>query len=325
MYGVSHSQIEITMSDSLKTKGNEAFAAKDYASAIKHYTDAIAADYKNSVLYSNRALCHLKLEEWHKALEDCDDGLKYTTDNKTIVKLLFRKASSFAGMGSKKLAVEYYKKVLELDPENQSAEKELNNLDDDMEDLIRPNRIEIPICRTDKLPTEFQDLIEQEDEPITASPNTVKEAENIDLVSQEATDLFHDRVKKESQSPEILSQTLSSMSLLLILKTIPSANKDQAYAYVLSMNSNELIDNFTYGVEPEFVIFYLEATIHVLSKKYDKEIASKAVLHFKTLSRLPRFDLSKAFLDDHLIKTLSNLFTEHGDWELLNSFNETMN
>lgn len=34
--------------------GNTAFAAKEYDTAIKHYTAAIALDSKNCVYYSNR-------------------------------------------------------------------------------------------------------------------------------------------------------------------------------------------------------------------------------------------------------------------------------
>ena len=45
---------EQTEAERLKKLGNDAFAAKNYDVAIKIYTDAMAIDQSNPVLYSNR-------------------------------------------------------------------------------------------------------------------------------------------------------------------------------------------------------------------------------------------------------------------------------
>ncbi|PWN32588.1 TPR-like protein [Meira miltonrushii] len=54
----------------LKAKGNAAFSAKDYQTAIQHYTDAIAAakgpEDAVHVLYSNRSACYSGLKQWEK-------------------------------------------------------------------------------------------------------------------------------------------------------------------------------------------------------------------------------------------------------------------
>jgi stress-induced-phosphoprotein 1 len=42
----------------LKDLGNKAFAAKDYDKAIDLFTQAIAVDPKNHVLFSNRSAAH---------------------------------------------------------------------------------------------------------------------------------------------------------------------------------------------------------------------------------------------------------------------------
>jgi tetratricopeptide (TPR) repeat protein len=44
--------------DELKAKGNAAFAAKNYDEAIDFFSQGIALDASNHVLYSNRSACY---------------------------------------------------------------------------------------------------------------------------------------------------------------------------------------------------------------------------------------------------------------------------
>lgn len=54
----------------LKDKGNELFKKQDYVGAIIKYTEAIALDDKNAVLYANRAACHHALNKYLDAVDD---------------------------------------------------------------------------------------------------------------------------------------------------------------------------------------------------------------------------------------------------------------
>jgi stress-induced-phosphoprotein 1 len=47
----------------LKEEGNAFFAKKDYLEASIKYTEAIAVDGSNAVLYSNRAACRLAMKQ----------------------------------------------------------------------------------------------------------------------------------------------------------------------------------------------------------------------------------------------------------------------
>ena len=58
--------------NALKDRGNKAFAAKDYDSAIGFFTQAIALDPQNHVLYSNRSAAHAGKKAWNAALEDAE-------------------------------------------------------------------------------------------------------------------------------------------------------------------------------------------------------------------------------------------------------------
>ncbi|KAK7832692.1 hypothetical protein U0070_026888 [Myodes glareolus] len=56
--------------DWLKEKGNKLFATENYLAAVDAYNLAIRLNSKIPLLYLNRAACHLKLRNLHKAIED---------------------------------------------------------------------------------------------------------------------------------------------------------------------------------------------------------------------------------------------------------------
>jgi tetratricopeptide (TPR) repeat protein len=62
----------VTVSDQCREAGNKLFAAGDFRAAIAQYSRAIQHDSVNSKLFSNRALCFLKLHEWQSSLEDAE-------------------------------------------------------------------------------------------------------------------------------------------------------------------------------------------------------------------------------------------------------------
>jgi stress-induced-phosphoprotein 1 len=57
----------------LKDLGNKAFAVKDYDKAIDLFSQAIAADQKNHVLWSNRSAAKAGKKDWSGALADADE------------------------------------------------------------------------------------------------------------------------------------------------------------------------------------------------------------------------------------------------------------
>ncbi|ODV58491.1 Tah1p ASCRUDRAFT_39122, partial [Ascoidea rubescens DSM 1968] len=63
--------------DELKKEGNKAFSNKEYKKAAKLYRDAIRTNPQNPVLYSNRAMCFIKLEDWKRVISDCEKGLLF--------------------------------------------------------------------------------------------------------------------------------------------------------------------------------------------------------------------------------------------------------
>lgn len=61
-----------------KNRGNEEFKNARYEDAIIHYTNAIELEINekcSAIYYSNRAFCHLRMENYGLVIEDSDKAI----------------------------------------------------------------------------------------------------------------------------------------------------------------------------------------------------------------------------------------------------------
>lgn len=79
----------------LKEKGNKALSEDKHDEAIAAYTEAIALDPKNHVLYSNRSAAYAKAGKYEDALKDADKTIEL---NSTWPKGYSRKGSALSLM-----------------------------------------------------------------------------------------------------------------------------------------------------------------------------------------------------------------------------------
>lgn len=111
-----------------KAQGNASFANKDYDSAIKHYTDAIAAAESQGekegvhVLYSNRSASYAGLKNWNAALEDAEATIRL---NPSFAKGYGRKGSALHGARRYDEAIAAYNAGLEAVPGDAALQKGL--------------------------------------------------------------------------------------------------------------------------------------------------------------------------------------------------------
>lgn len=101
-----------------KELGNLLFKKGDYATAIKHYSEAIKRNPTDPKLYSNRAACYTKLAAFDLGLKDCDKCIEL--DDK-FVKGYVRKGKVLQGMQQPYKALSAYQKAIEIDPTNAEA------------------------------------------------------------------------------------------------------------------------------------------------------------------------------------------------------------
>lgn len=113
------------MADGLKAEGNKLFAAKDFKGAVEKFSEAIAIEPTNHVLYSNRSGAYASLKQFHQALEDANKTIELKPD---WAKGWGRKGAALHGTGDLVAAVEAYEEALKLDPANAQAKAGLDSV-----------------------------------------------------------------------------------------------------------------------------------------------------------------------------------------------------
>lgn len=116
-------QEDMEAAEKLKNEANEFFNKQDYYTAIDLYSKAIEKNPNNAVLYSNRSISHLRLENFGYALSDAD---KATSLNPTYTKAYYRKGAAQMALGKYKLALREFEHVTKLRPNDPEAKSKYN-------------------------------------------------------------------------------------------------------------------------------------------------------------------------------------------------------
>ncbi|XP_070768022.1 sperm-associated antigen 1-like [Enoplosus armatus] len=110
---------------SLKQEGNDFVKKGQYQDALGKYTECLKLKPEECAIYTNRALCYLKLERFAEAKQDCDAALKLEPSNK---KAFYRRALANKGLKDYLACSSDLQEVLQQDPNVQEAEKELEEV-----------------------------------------------------------------------------------------------------------------------------------------------------------------------------------------------------
>jgi len=104
--------------DLKKDEGNAYFKDGRYSEAVICYTEAIEGDPEKPAYYTNRAACHLKMENHGLAIADATIALEL---DKTFVKAYYRRGSAYMALGKYKSALKDFKSVRQLKPNDKDA------------------------------------------------------------------------------------------------------------------------------------------------------------------------------------------------------------
>jgi stress-induced-phosphoprotein 1 len=107
-----------TLSDEARELGNTAFKSQDYATAIKHYSEAIKRNDSDARNYTNRAASYIKLMALPEADKDCDEAIRL---DPSFVKGYIRKAAVYVAKRDFVKAMDWCKTAKEKDTEGKST------------------------------------------------------------------------------------------------------------------------------------------------------------------------------------------------------------
>ena len=107
-----------TIATQLKDQGNALFKAGKYAEAVTKYNDAIEANPEVTAFYTNRAACHLKMENHGLAIADATVAIEI---DKTFVKAYYRRGSAYMALAKYMDAFKDFKAAKQLKPNDRDA------------------------------------------------------------------------------------------------------------------------------------------------------------------------------------------------------------
>ncbi|AWP21612.1 putative sperm-associated antigen 1A-like [Scophthalmus maximus] len=105
-----------------KQKGNDLVKKGHFQEALEKYTECLTMKPDECSVYTNRAICLLRLNRFQEAKQDCDSALQLEPGNK---KAFYRRALAYKGLQDYLSASSDLQEVLQLDPNVREAEEEL--------------------------------------------------------------------------------------------------------------------------------------------------------------------------------------------------------
>ena len=163
----------------VKEKGNELFRKKDYRQALSRYTEAIPlcpdASPDQLVCLRNRAACHLKLDDFDKAIEDCVAVLRTRPDD---IKALYRYAQALDGRGKTRECLVELKKLLKIDPKNKEAIEMARQVETRVRQMMEKYQL------TDTVTEEMFSVLSSKDK--ASAEEQVQAAKNLAILSRQA-------------------------------------------------------------------------------------------------------------------------------------------
>eukprot|EP00285_Hemiselmis_virescens_P013539 CAMPEP_0173391192 /NCGR_PEP_ID=MMETSP1356-20130122/17702_1 /TAXON_ID=77927 ORGANISM="Hemiselmis virescens, Strain PCC157" /NCGR_SAMPLE_ID=MMETSP1356 /ASSEMBLY_ACC=CAM_ASM_000847 /LENGTH=574 /DNA_ID=CAMNT_0014348765 /DNA_START=109 /DNA_END=1833 /DNA_ORIENTATION=- len=112
-----------------KEKGNALVKDGKFVEAKAVYDEAIRRNPKDHTLYSNRALCYMKLMEWPSAKQDCDKALEI---DPKFVRALERRGNCYIMLKEPTKAMADFHKGLDLDPGNAGCTQGMQKVNQSM-------------------------------------------------------------------------------------------------------------------------------------------------------------------------------------------------
>ena len=134
---------DLSYGDSLYSKiekGSALYDGKKYDEAVKSFIDAQIESPENPKLKYNVANTHYKMRNYEEAVKNYQDVAATAQDIQLEEKSIYNIGNCMYRQGRLEEAVEYYKKALELDPNDQEAKYNLEFVREEIKKRINQEK-----------------------------------------------------------------------------------------------------------------------------------------------------------------------------------------
>ncbi|XP_048880371.1 sperm-associated antigen 1-like isoform X2 [Brienomyrus brachyistius] len=268
----------------LKEEGNNFVKKGQFQKALEKYSECVALKPEECAIYTNRALCYLKLERFAEARQDCDSALQLEPSNK---KAYYRRAMAYKGLENYLACSSDLQEVLRLDPNVQEAERELQ----EVTALLRQTLV----TNSPDKPRKNITIRETNDSDDEADPSNSKRRQEDSEASAD------DRVERAS----LLLQPTNAYEFGQALNAAHSRDDVKACAELLRC------------IEPETLPLFLSnkldgETFHFITRALDEHLLQEDPgLVYQHLSHLPaadRFSVVLMLLGQNERQQITHLF-----------------
>nr|XP_020640992.1 sperm-associated antigen 1 isoform X2 [Pogona vitticeps]XP_020640993.1 sperm-associated antigen 1 isoform X2 [Pogona vitticeps]XP_020640994.1 sperm-associated antigen 1 isoform X2 [Pogona vitticeps] len=278
----------------LKNKGNEFVKKGNFEEALKKYNECIKLNSQELTVYTNRALCYLKLFQYEQAEKDCDYVLHRDDSN---IKALYRRALAHKGLKNYKASIDDLTKVLLINPSIAEASKELQEVT-----MLLKLKKEVTDNKQEKQrkKIEIQEANEHEEEDTEMSAS-----ESATVNHHNAKRKFETTVLLKSPERLVISKPSNAYEFGQILNIL-NTNKDiTACAELLKMIEPEdlpaLLSN---KLEGDIFLIFIQA---LQSDVFCQDLGL-VYQHLVHLSKAERFKMVRTLLSRNEVEQVQQLF-----------------
>ncbi|XP_058554678.1 sperm-associated antigen 1 isoform X4 [Neofelis nebulosa] len=294
----SHSQPGITdekMFKTLKEEGNQCVKDKNYKDALSKYIECLKINNKECAIYTNRALCYLKLCQFEEAKQDCDRALEIDNRN---VKACYRRALAHKGLKDYQKSLNDLNKVLLLDSSIIEAKMELEEVTRLLKDNASFNK------EKERRKIEIQEVNEgHEEEPERTSEEV-------------SSDRFATRKEDTTSGPPAYRETLpiarptNAYEFGQVINAISTRNDKEACAHLLAITEPKdlpvLLSNKLEG--DTFLLLIQSLKNNLIGKD-----PSLVYQHLLYLSKAERFKMMLTLISKGQKEQIEQLFDDLSD------------